>query len=163
MARMSMTVCNPVPTQRMTRKALVDLVCLVSDDSLMERRTQGMNWIRKPKRLAIYLRDGMACVWCGEGVEEGTKLTLDHLIPYSEGGDHTEENLVTSCHRCNSSRGTRSPRAFAKVVAEYVGGTRTSSSILEFIRKTTKRKLDVKFAKELIDSRGGFVNACKNA
>lgn len=27
---------------------------------------QGMNWIRQDKRLAIYLRDGLACVWCGE-------------------------------------------------------------------------------------------------
>ena len=30
----------------------------------MPRKWQGMNFVRKDLRLAIYLRDGMACVWC---------------------------------------------------------------------------------------------------
>ena len=38
---------------------------------------QGMNWIRQDKRLAIYLRDGLACAWCGNGVENGAKLPLE--------------------------------------------------------------------------------------
>lgn len=42
----------------------------------MKKRTQGMNWIRKDKRLAIYMRDGMACVYCG--------LTLDHLKKFRQ-------------------------------------------------------------------------------
>jgi len=41
------------------------------------KRTQGMNWIRKEKRLAIYLRDGLACGYCGQSIEDGAKLTLD--------------------------------------------------------------------------------------
>ena len=60
---------------------------------------QGMNWIRKEKRLAIYLRDGLACCFCGEGVEDGAKLTLDHLTPHSHGGTNGAENLATACHR----------------------------------------------------------------
>ena len=31
--------------------------------------TNGSKWIRPEKRMAIYLRDGLACVYCGEGVE----------------------------------------------------------------------------------------------
>ena len=83
------------------------------------RRTQGMNWIRRTTRLAIYLRDGMACVYCGAGVEEGERLTLDHLRPYSAGGSNAPANLVTCCHRCNSSRGTRSVAAFCRATAAY--------------------------------------------
>src|SRR5438128_11454104 len=36
-------------------------------------KNQGMNWIRPEKRLALYLRDGLACCYCGEAVEDGAK------------------------------------------------------------------------------------------
>jgi hypothetical protein len=47
---------------------------------------QGMNWIRQEKRLAIYLRDGLACCWCGFTVEDGVRFTLDHIVPRQMGG-----------------------------------------------------------------------------
>ncbi len=61
----------------------------------------GSNWIRRERRYALYLRDGHRCLWCG-----GTRsLTLDHLFPRQGGrGDNRNENLVTSCLSCNSSR-----------------------------------------------------------
>lgn len=69
------------------------------------QKGQGSKWIRKDKRLAIYLRDGMACAYCGKGVEEsGAPLTLDHLLPCSKGGGNHEGNLVTCCLSCNSRR-----------------------------------------------------------
>ena len=74
-----------------------------------------MNWIRKEKRLAIYLRDGLACAYCGESVEDGAKLTLDHLKAHNHGGSNDADNLVTCCHRCNSARGKRSWRKFSAV------------------------------------------------
>ena len=36
----------------------------------MEKRTHGMNWLPKARRLAIYLRDGLACAYCGASVED---------------------------------------------------------------------------------------------
>ena len=42
-----------------------------------------MNSISKPKRVALYLRDGLGCVYCGESVEDGANLTLDYLRPDS--------------------------------------------------------------------------------
>ena len=74
----------------------------------MSKRTenwQGMKWIRNEKRLAIYLRDGLACVYCAESVEDGATLTLDHLKTHFRGGSNEAGNLVTACKRCNSSRG----------------------------------------------------------
>ena len=70
------------------------------------KKGQGSKWIRPEKRLAIYLRDGMACAYCGATVE-GTKkpLSLDHLIPCSKGGGNHEGNLITCCLKCNSRRG----------------------------------------------------------
>jgi HNH endonuclease len=122
---------------------------------------QGMNWIRKDKRLAIYLRDGLACAYCGEAVEDGAKLTLDHLMPHSNGGSNEATNLVTCCHKCNSSRGNRSWMAFAGQVAAYLNHGVTADTIKSAIRRTVKRNLDLNAARELI-ARRGFVGACKS-
>jgi hypothetical protein len=91
---------------------------------------QGMNWIRQDKRLAIYLRDGMACVWCGATVEKGARLSLDHVIPHVNGGSNHESNLVTSCCTCNSSRGDRTVEEFAAAVAAYVNHGVTATEIM---------------------------------
>lgn len=123
--------------------------------------TQGMNWIRPVKRLAIYLRDGLACGWCGATVEDGVKLTLDHLKPNSKGGTNDATNLVTCCHRCNSSRGNRGQVAFAKTVAAYLNHGAKADKILAHVQRTTRRVLDIQAAKDLMERRGSFVAAVK--
>ncbi len=55
---------------------------------------QGMNFVRQDLRLAIYLRDGLACVWCGQGIEDGIKFTLDHVVPHV---DFREESNAKNC------------------------------------------------------------------
>lgn len=65
---------------------------------------QGSNWIKRDKRLAIYLRDGNGCVYCSRGIESGVLLTLDHVVPCELGGTNEASNLVTACGRCNSSK-----------------------------------------------------------
>jgi hypothetical protein len=111
--------------------------------------------------LAIYLRDGLACVWCGTPIEDGVILTLDHLKPQSKGGSNHEGNLVTCCKRCNDSRGNRSTKTFAGVVAAYLDHGVKPNAILAHVAKTTKRTIDVVAAKALIARRGGFVAACR--
>ncbi len=71
-------------------------------------RTSSGSWIRPVKRLAIYLRDECACVWCGHTAlrvapdgKPPALLTLDHLEP---DGGHRIDNLVTSCDSCNFAR-----------------------------------------------------------
>ena len=113
------------------------------------------------KRLAIYLRDGLACVYCGQAVDDGAKLTLDHLKPYSKGGSHNATNLVTCCAICNSRRGTRTLKAWTEAVAAYRGTPLTSAGILRDIKTTTGRKLDLAAANAFIAQRGGGVAACK--
>ena len=120
------------------------------------------NWIRPEKRLAIYLRDGLACCYCGHAIEDGAKLTLDHLMPHSAGGTNEPANLATCCHRCNSSRGNRSWMKFAATVAAYLNHGVQASSIIAHIRSTARRPIDVTQAKELITRRGSF-SAALNA
>ncbi len=33
------------------------------------------------------------------------RATFDHVIPVCRGGDSWPENMVLSCHRCNSEKG----------------------------------------------------------
>ena len=121
---------------------------------MTERRqkNQGMNWIAQTSRLTIYLRDGLACAYCGDSVEGGAKLTLDHIIPYSKGGSNSPSNLVACCHRCNSARGDRPMRAFASGVADYLGVD--AAEIVKHINNTRKRVLPRAEAREMIARRG---------
>ena len=116
----------------------------------------GMNWIRQEKRLAIYLRDGCACIYCGATLEEGAILSLDHVKPHVKGGSNSERNLVTCCKKCNSSRGDRPVEEFAVDVAKYVNHGVTAESILASIRSNTRKSIkEFKIqAKEMIARRG---------
>lgn len=77
--------------------------------------SSGGGWIKPYKRLAIYLRDGMACAYCGAKVEDGASLSLDHLLPQSYGGSNGEGNLVTCCLLCNAKRGNMDLSAWLDV------------------------------------------------
>src|SRR5215217_4615618 len=60
---------------------------------------------RKISRRALFARDGWKCVYCGQN---GGRLTLDHVVPRSRGGESVWENVVTSCAPCNLRKGDRS-------------------------------------------------------
>ncbi len=120
-----------------------------------------MNWIRREKRLALYLRDGLACCYCGEGIEDGAKLTLDHLTPHSRGGSNEPANLITACHRCNSARGSRGWKQFAGRVASYINHAATVEAIIGHISRTRRRPVPLAEAKEMIARRGGFAAALR--
>ena len=76
----------------------------------------GSKWIRKDKRLAILIRDGFVCAYCGVTVEDGASLTLDHLTPqcYCTKANNHESNLITCCSNCNSKRANMSVVQFVR-------------------------------------------------
>ena len=59
---------------------------------------------RKISRRTLFARDGWRCVYCGSA---GGRLTLDHVVPRSRGGDSVWENVVTSCAPCNLRKADR--------------------------------------------------------
>ena len=61
---------------------------------------------RKISRRALFARDGWRCVYCGSS---GGRLTLDHVVPRSRGGESVWENVVTSCAPCNLRKGDKLP------------------------------------------------------
>lgn len=59
-------------------------------------------------RLNIYARDGDTCQYCGHKLARN-ELNLDHIIPRSQGGKTSWENVVCSCVPCNLRKGGRTP------------------------------------------------------
>ena len=62
----------------------------------------------KAQRLIVLSRDGYVCTYCGQDA-----TTVDHIVPIVNGGDPISlDNMVASCKRCNSSKGSRSQAVF---------------------------------------------------
>jgi len=60
-------------------------------------------------RRTIYKRDDYTCQYCGcrPGSSE---LSIDHVIPKSQGGETIWENCVLACVECNSKKANRTPK-----------------------------------------------------
>lgn len=56
------------------------------------------------ERFAVLQRDGFACQYCGRTPQDGVQLVVDHILPFSHGGETIIENLVTSCRECNAGK-----------------------------------------------------------
>lgn len=62
----------------------------------------------KLNRRNIFARDHNRCQYCG-GSFSSSELSLDHVLPRSQGGGSSWENLVCCCVKCNSKKGGRTP------------------------------------------------------
>lgn len=60
-------------------------------------------------RKNVLLRDRHRCQYCGKEFAPAL-LTLDHVIPTSQGGRTQWDNVVTACKTCNVRKGNRKPR-----------------------------------------------------
>jgi 5-methylcytosine-specific restriction endonuclease McrA len=74
-----------------------------------------VRYIRIPRRLklpcsrrGVFARDRETCQYCG--AQPGrSQLTMDHVLPRSQGGGTTWDNVVTACRECNHRKGGRTP------------------------------------------------------
>jgi len=96
---------------------------------------------RRISRRALFARDGWKCVYCGTAAG---RLTLDHVIPRSKGGDSVWENVVTACAPCNLHKGdrlleeismtlSRQPRAPAPVLFIRLAAQRVPESWRQYL------------------------------
>ena len=59
-------------------------------------------------RRNIFARDRSRCQYCGRHLPT-SELSLDHVIPRSQGGQTTWDNIVCACIKCNVKKGGRRP------------------------------------------------------
>ena len=80
-------------------------------------------WTKIKQR--ILRRDGFICQYCGQEAN-----TVDHVIPRRLNGNDSDDNLVSSCRRCNLSKGGRffvaqrtppTPRSFSNPQNTSIG------------------------------------------
>jgi len=64
--------------------------------------------VSKRLRFEVYTRDKHACRYCG-AMAPDVKLTIDHVVPVTLGGQDIPENLVTCCVDCNAGKSSVQP------------------------------------------------------
>lgn len=59
----------------------------------------------------VYDAHGWICHLCGEEIsryakcDDHMRVTLDHIIPLSKGGEHVRSNVAPAHYRCNMAKG----------------------------------------------------------
>lgn len=73
-----------------------------------------INTDRRPKHVVtfsrrnLFKRDHHQCQYCG-CKPTNDSLTIDHVVPRSQGGVSSWENCVLSCIKCNNRKANRTP------------------------------------------------------
>ena len=62
----------------------------------------------KFNRINIFRRDGGTCQYCRDKFSR-SELTIDHVVPRSQGGKSVWDNVVCCCIACNRKKGGRTP------------------------------------------------------
>ncbi len=89
------------------------VILLIEYDRLPRRRVRF-------SRHNIYLRDRNNCQYCNIEFAK-PELNLDHVVPRTQGGRTTWENVVCSCIECNLRKGGRTPaQAGIKLLREPI-------------------------------------------
>ena len=73
------------------------------------KKTQKKNFSKASRNISdklryqVLKRDNFKCCACGASPakDPSVELHMDHIIPYSKGGEATLENLQTLCSKCN--------------------------------------------------------------
>ena len=74
----------------------------------------------KFNRKNIFARDKNKCQYCGKKFPT-SELSLDHVIPRTQGGTSNWNNIVCACTNCNKHKGGRRPaEAGMKLICEPV-------------------------------------------
>ena len=92
-----------------------DWIRTVRFDLVVPRIIRVLTFSKLPKqkvkfnRRNLFARDNNTCQYCGKRFSS-SELSLDHVIPRSQTGSTTWENVVCACHRCNVRKGGRTPQ-----------------------------------------------------
>ena len=64
-------------------------------------------------RQRVIERDGLRCVYCDEDLSDA-EIHMDHVIPESQGGETTYNNLQVTCRKCNLAKGVLTESEFTQ-------------------------------------------------
>jgi HNH endonuclease len=73
----------------------------------------GRSWHR------LLIRHDGRCAYCKQPPPDGERLTMEHVVPLSRGGSHSEGNILPACGTCNTTKND-------KLLIEWRAGRRIS-------------------------------------
>lgn len=84
----------------------------------------------KLNRRNLFARDRNRCQYCGNTFPT-SELSIDHVLPRTQGGLDTWDNLVCACVRCNARKGGRTPdQAHMKLITRPVRPKRNPAIVV---------------------------------
>jgi len=93
------------------------ILSVIETPSIIAVKGKGFNIEKAGKVMlsnkTLFARDRHICAYCG-GFFTSKNLSRDHIHPVSRGGENIWMNCVTSCIKCNTSKGARTPQEFGK-------------------------------------------------
>jgi len=81
--------------ENITEKNIIEII-----ERYQKRTTRNINL---KLRFRVLQRDSFKCCYCGASPAKDTSIELhvDHIVPWSKGGETILENLQTLCSKCN--------------------------------------------------------------
>lgn len=121
-----MTRQPPNPVQKLVRGVIRDLIhqansekadkskkpkvkksaAIKSRAKLNQDSSKRSRYIPTSVRVSVLHRDDYKCVFCGCSSQQ-VQLEVDHIMPFSKGGNNDLSNLQTLCTDCNRGKGAR--------------------------------------------------------
>jgi 5-methylcytosine-specific restriction endonuclease McrA len=90
------------PKKQKTKKSVVIKSQLKSKPTQKKKS----RYIPASVRVTVLHRDSYKCIFCGRSSKQ-IQLEVDHIIPFSKGGNNDISNLQTLCIDCNRGKGAR--------------------------------------------------------
>lgn len=90
------------PQETLVEQSAADITAQTPSAKRRTRRE-----ISDRQRFRILVRDGFRCKACGASplIQPGVELHVDHILPWSKGGETTDDNLESKCKQCNLGKG----------------------------------------------------------
>ena len=82
-------------------------VCQTNSNKAKVQKAKGSRTISDKLRYQVLKRDCFKCCACGASPakDPSVELHVDHIVPWSKGGETGLSNLQTLCSRCNLGKG----------------------------------------------------------
>ena len=78
-------------------------------------------------------------MYCGASYQDGTAMTVDHVVSRKRGGDDDVTNLVTACLACNQDKAHFGLRAY---LVELHDRGRTTAGVAERVAAALATPVD---------------------
>lgn len=74
----------------------------MNDSEIIKKWEKGSVVFTDDFRCELWKAHDKKCTYCGVNLKELSNMRIDHVVPKSKVLDNSIDNLVSSCHRCNS-------------------------------------------------------------